>query len=325
MYISQARRFIGFTARNAGSPNFYSPEQKDFALQTMGDDLARKARVIPALASFNTMSGIPNYANVLPSAFRPDRLGSVFLSGTNVTVGYGPNMYNGYQWVEGGIDGTADCYYRRTVDLDVVSVQNVQDANKLSMATAQPQCLAFTSWSSLNIAPIPDQVYSVVFRYWDFFTTWTAGVPLVHPTIASGVITALTVTDQAAVLSPNVSVYPSALTPVVITGDGTGATATAAGTYGTSLALTVTGGGSGYTTARISIAGVDVTDAVLNIPDDLMRKAIVFGGPCFLQNDDPEHAFTKDARQVFDEFILEICGNSGGYGEQEVYSTGRRR
>jgi hypothetical protein len=185
--------------------------------------------------------------------------------------------------------------------------------------------MGFSDFSSFQLFPNPDQVYTVNMPWNDFATPYapTLGAPLLYPLLTGGTITSITVVDPG-----SSSAYSGTLTIGFSGGGGTGAAATIVATGGSLSAATatVTNAGTGYTSApQMTILGDTVNDQTINIPEDMLLKALMFGGPAFLQHNEPEHAFATPSGLKFEQYIQELIGNAGGLGIHNMRCSPRRR
>jgi hypothetical protein len=324
--ISSARNLTRLFARNAGDQTFYPAIMVDVAIQAAADELISRASLLPRTDSLSITVGQAAFPVALAN-FRPDRLRDAFLSGDNVQVNFGAPRWNSWQYVEGGPAGAQSAPDSAT--LDVVDFASILDHQIANGAQSQPVAIAFRDWNTSTATaatyPIPDQTYTLNLRWSDFLTQWNAGSPLVLSTIGGGAVTGVEVTDG--LINDGLTKYLSAPAIVIQGGGGTGATATSTIDGNGALAsITVTAGGTGYTTTPdVLVNGVVSTDLTLNLPDDLFRNVLLYGAPAFLQHNDPEHAYATESGQKFEAYIQSKIGSAGGLGVASVMPRRRRR
>jgi hypothetical protein len=172
MLIGDARDLVKLFARNAGDTTFYPDTMVDTAMQAAADELIMRANLLPRIDSVAVASAATTVSG-FPANFRPDRISSVYLTGDNVRVCMGATSPTAWKYVEGGRSGVPS--EPSSATLDIVDFNTILDYQISLATTGQPQAIGFQSWTTAALYPIPDDAYTLKVRWFDFFTTWTAG------------------------------------------------------------------------------------------------------------------------------------------------------
>lgn len=247
------------------------------------------------------------------SAFRPERLQMVYLSGPNVVVkGCGSAGYFDESLaVRGGQH--APYTVQTSTRLPVVEYSQVADFQFIYSTAGQPEMLSFVSDSQFAVFPQPDMPYTINFRWSDWFTSWNLGTPLTSFTNTAGILSAPTVVDGS---DDQASSMTAAFSD---SGSGSGATLTANMSNGSLYSMTLATGGSNYSASTILLLdGFNSADQTVNLPDDLLDEVVSLGAPAFLQYNEPEHAFASQKGQLFVQFVEKLRGKLGGLGVKKV-------
>lgn len=144
MNLSDARTWILDAARNAGEPGTYSAERVDMALQFVGNQFCRTTHYLRRAASVTLTPSSPAVSFAAVSEFRPERLTQAYVVGFS-----------------GGVS--------------IEDWQTVYDLVVDQASAGVPTKLAFEDDDVCNVWPIPDIAYTMRFRFWRPFTTWTLG------------------------------------------------------------------------------------------------------------------------------------------------------
>jgi hypothetical protein len=316
--IKTARQQVRYQARNAQSSIEYPDAQIDLSIKTVADDFIRLTKASKTVDTISLTLAADGVLPALPTYFRPERLISAYLTGTNVVSGFNSILPNPI-YAEGGRDGYGPPY---KPDLDVISYEQLIQMKYASDASGQPAYLAFSDGVVESpvgaVYPKPSETYTLNLLWVQPFNTWTEGQAFATATVAGGAVTAVTVVGGG-------SIYTSAPTITFSGGGGTGAAATATVSSGAVTAIGSITGGTGYTSApTVSIDGVDASVQTLVLPDDYMRTLLSLGVAPFLQKNEPQHGYAAMDLQRYRDWVASVA-SAGGLGATQVVASRRVR
>lgn len=333
MRLSAFRRLIRFFARHAGDSTYYPTTMVDFAGRRAAAELIEETKLLLRTDTFNTSASQQSYT-LTQAAFRPDRIDTVWLSGANVTLPPGPGYY-GTSYDDGpgetawgswayslGAPASYPPDMGQGTRLDIVSNVFVNDLTVATDLSGQPTFGSFTNNNTLALFPIPDNTYTVNYRWVDFFTAWETGVALTSATVdTNGVVTSVSIIDGSDnyTAAPTVS-FVGGTTDVFATGTAV------INSAGSVTGITITDGGSNYfSTPTVLLNGADTTDVSLNLAPDYLNEVVSLGGPAFLQFNEPTVALASPKGQEFRAWIQRMKSQIGGLGQKVLARSAGRR
>lgn len=155
MTLTSARQFVRFFARNAGDSTMYSDAQVDMAISAVGNQFAEKTRCLPIASSLSTVAANPalDVSSLVSLGFRPEKLLLAYLPAGNA-----------------GGTGRA-CRVR----LRAASWETLIGRQDGEPRSTVPEMIAFEDWSTAELYPTPDAIYTIKLRWHQPFVTWTYG------------------------------------------------------------------------------------------------------------------------------------------------------
>jgi hypothetical protein len=317
MDIKTARTQVRYQARNAQSSTEYPDAQIDLSIRSVADDFIRLTKASKTVDTVSLTLAADGVLPALPTYFRPDRLISAYLTGTNVVTGIGG--YFNPMYIEGGRTGIGP---PESASLAIIPYEQLIEMKYTDDASGQPAYIAFAEGVVESptgaVYPKPTETYTLNLLWVQPFNSWTEGQAFATATVAAGAVTAVTVVGGG-------SIYTSAPTVAFSGGGGTGAAATATVASGAVTAIGSITGGSGYTSApTVSLNGVDASVQTLVIPDDYMRTILSMGVAPFLQKNEPQHGYAATDLQRYQNWVASVA-SAGGLGATQVLSRRRVR
>jgi hypothetical protein len=145
MTLAEARAIVLLAARDAvGDPAPYTPAEVDNAIKHVGNHFARTTRALRQVATVNLAAGD----------------GAINAGGW---AGFRPEMLLGAE-----VDGVE-------TPIELTTWDRLRRLRISSPAKGAPTRLAFDTWTSGGVHPIPNQPYTLKVRWWAPFTAWTSG------------------------------------------------------------------------------------------------------------------------------------------------------
>jgi len=257
----------------------------------------------------------------LPANFRPDRIISAYLTGSNVVTsiggyGYGGGQYNAW-FAEGQASYTPG--YPLSATLKIIPYQQLIEMQYNSAVTGQPQFISFdngvVSSTTGGIFPQPDQDYTGNLLWWQPFNSWVEGQAFALPKMSAGSISSIPIYGGG-------SIYDVA--PTVTFDSGNGA-ATAVVSQGALIGFAgVSGSGYGSAVPNVLLNGVVATPQTLILPDDYLRKILGWGVPPDLQKTEEQNPYAIKLQEMYEKWVATIT-NAGSLGSREILAIGRSR
>jgi hypothetical protein len=174
MNVQTARQIVQQFARSAGSTEEYPVIELDRCIKMAADEFISETGYLKNVDTLTLTSG-NDALPALPTNFRPDRLLSAYLTGSNVTVSMTHSHranWPGYFVDSNARDGVGAT---RQAVLDVTSHERLISLKYGVAESGQPSEIAFSSHTAGMVYPNPDQNYTLVLRWLGLFTTWTDG------------------------------------------------------------------------------------------------------------------------------------------------------
>lgn len=318
MDIATARTIVRTQARSAGSSVLYADAQIDVSIKTIMDEFLRLTKASKTVSTISLTAADAGILPTLPTNFRPDRIISVYLTGSNVVTGIGGWGYGGWYgpWYTEG--APAYNYNGLSASLSVISYQQLLEMKYSGTVTGQPQFIAFSggvvSGTTGEVFPAPDQTYTANILWYQPFNDWTEGQAFATAVLTGTSLTSITVSGGG-------SIYVGA--PTVTFSAGNGA-ATAMVSNGAVTGFTGVSG-TGYVTAPgVLLNGVAATVQTLILPDDYNRTILSLGVASYLQQTEEQNSYAIKQQARYDAWVKSIV-NAGSLGAREVISLGRGR
>lgn len=288
----------------------------DASIKTVVDEFLRLTYASKTVNTISLAAGTGTLP-ALPTNFRPDRVISVYLTGSNVVTGLGGWGYGGWYgpWYTEGAPGFLDT--NMSASLSIIPYQQILDMKYSGQVTGQPQFISFSggvvSATTGEVFPQPDEIYSASILWVQPFNDWTEGQAFVTPTMSAGSLTGLTVVGGG-------SIYATA--PAVTFSSGNAA-ATATISQGAVTGFTgVSGSGYGSTTPTVYLNGVDATVQTLILPADYLRPILSLGVASYLQQTEEQNSYAIKQQARYEAWVKTVI-NAGSLGAREVLSLGR--
>ena len=178
-------------------------------------------------------------------------------------------------------------------------------------ASATPEVICFTSPSTALLKMYPAAsaagtlfVESIIKE--TGLTDDNAGIAQVSFTTTGGVVQ-----NDVSVLHGGYYESTPAVTFTASVGSGAAGTATI--TDNILTGITITNGGSGYTSAPVlKLNGVDCSNLInlITIPDDVLRKVLMYGVPAILQSMMPQEPYAAISLAKYEQHVLEYAGRN---------------
>jgi hypothetical protein len=320
MDIVTARTTTRVFARSAGSSTAYPDAELDVSIKTVCDDFIARTHCTRTISTITLSSGSSSLP-ALPTNFRPERILSSYLTGSNVVAGIGGSRIFGAYYAEGARDYSGSTL---SASLTVIPYRQLLEMKYGLAGAGQPQYIAFndgvTGSTTGEVYPEPDQNYTCTIEWYQPFNSYTDGQAFASATVAGGAVTAVTLSTNG-----GGSIYSTVPTATFSGGGGTGASVTATISNGAVTGFTSLVGGSGYTSApTVLIGGVDASPQTVVLPDDYMRGILAWGACAIAQKSEPESGYARYALQQYEALIQRAIG-AGSMGEKEIIAIPRRR
>jgi hypothetical protein len=181
MNVGTVRTVVGFSARRARDPAYYTPLRVDAAVAMAANELIRRAKLLPRVDQL-TLTGGSSALPAFPTgsggtAFRPDRLIKAYLSGAGVVVNQAGALAASAPYNTVGALDSSWVGPPRSSKLIVPDFITLNDQQIAQPMNGQPQMMAFNSVTTGQVYPTPvtGQNYTLNFCWSDFLTVWTWG------------------------------------------------------------------------------------------------------------------------------------------------------
>jgi hypothetical protein len=175
MLLGDAQTQTTYFCRNGGVYASRFPAQLDYAIWAAADRFIRETRCLPRVDQITLTNGTAALP-AFPTTFRPDRLITAYLTGSNVKVQWVGGLIPEYAYNTIGAPiyaGDALSYSSaRLLRKDYQWLSDLSIARNISQ---QPALIAFDTWTTGLVYPNPDDNYTLNLRWTDFFTSWTYG------------------------------------------------------------------------------------------------------------------------------------------------------
>jgi hypothetical protein len=168
--LTDAITKVRYYARSAGSSTAYTDAEITDAIQTVCDEFIRITKCTKRVDTISLTAAAAGVLPTLPTGFRPDRLISAYLTGSNV-VSSSSGYYNPI-YGEGRRDGWGPPY---SATLGVIPYQQLIEMKYTGAVTGQPQYLAFSSGvvesAAGEVFPVPGETYTANLLWFKAFST----------------------------------------------------------------------------------------------------------------------------------------------------------
>jgi hypothetical protein len=174
MNVQTARQYVQQFARSAGSTDEYPVIELDRAIKMACDEFISESKYLKTVDTLTLTSG-SDALPTLPTGFRPERLLSAYLTGSNVTVSGGisrDSSWPGYYLDDSTREYTGEA---RRAALNISPYERLLDLKYGIGESSQPTSIAFSSHTAGIVYPTPDENFTLVLRWVGFVTTWTDG------------------------------------------------------------------------------------------------------------------------------------------------------
>lgn len=146
MIITDARTHVRQFARDGLDSTLYGNADIDRAIQVVGQRFCRETRCLRRAddVTATVSSATLDISAIVTAGFRPEQLIDVYIAG------YGE-------------------------PLSIIDYTTLNQYQTDQPATTKPEAVAFPTQTTAQVYPTPDIAYALKFRWWERFTSWTAG------------------------------------------------------------------------------------------------------------------------------------------------------